>query len=55
MVGGAKVHYDGIVANSQTDSTAGLKTISVPVLVMHDDDEASKRSPSQRNQGDASR
>jgi len=50
-----EVHYDGIVAISQTDSTADLKTISVPVLVMHGDDEASKRSPSQRNQGDASR
>ena len=54
-MGGAKVHYDGIVAISQTDSTADLKKISVPVLVMHGDDEASKRSPSQRNQGDASR
>ena len=53
MMGGAKVHYDGIVAISQTDSTADLKKISVPVLVMHGDDEA-KRSPSQRNQGDAS-
>ena len=55
MVGGAKVDYGGIVAISQTDSTADLTTISVPVLVMHDDGEASKRSPSQRNQGDASR
>ena len=42
MVGGAKVHYDGIVAISQTDSTADLKKISVPALVMHGDDEASK-------------
>jgi non-heme chloroperoxidase len=42
MMGGAKVHYDGIVAISQTDSTADLKKISVPALVMHGDDEASK-------------
>jgi hypothetical protein len=28
MMGGAKVHYDGIVAVSQTDSTADLKNIS---------------------------
>jgi non-heme chloroperoxidase len=41
-MGDAKVHYDGIVAISQTDSTADLKEISVPVLVMHCDDEASK-------------
>jgi len=42
MMGGAKVHYDGIVAISQTDCTADLKKMSVPVLVMHGDDEASK-------------
>ena len=41
-MGVAKVHYDGIVAISQTDSTADLKKISAPVLVMHGDDEASK-------------
>src|ERR1700677_2928082 len=37
MMGGAKAHYDGIVAFSQTDFTEDLKTITVPVLVMHGD------------------
>jgi non-heme chloroperoxidase len=39
MVGGAKAHYDGIVAFSQTDFTADLKKISVPTLVMHSEDD----------------
>ncbi|WP_298271358.1 alpha/beta hydrolase [uncultured Bradyrhizobium sp.] len=39
MMGGAKAHYDGIVAFSQTDFTEDLKTINVPVLVMHGDDD----------------
>ena len=39
MTGGAKAHYDGIVAFSQTDFTEDLKRISVPVLVMHGDDD----------------
>ncbi|MCU0072435.1 MULTISPECIES: alpha/beta fold hydrolase [Pseudomonas] len=39
MMGGAKAHYDGIVAFSQTDFTADLKSISIPVLVMHGDDD----------------
>jgi non-heme chloroperoxidase len=39
MMGGVKAHYDGIVAFSQTDFTADLKSISVPVLVMHGDDD----------------
>ena len=39
MMGGAKAHYDGIVAFSQTDFTADLKRISVPVLVMHGEDD----------------
>jgi non-heme chloroperoxidase len=34
MMGGAKAHYDGIVAFSQTDFTEDLKKIAVPVLVM---------------------
>ncbi len=38
-MGGAKAHYDGIVAFSQTDFTGDLKKISVPVLVMHGDDD----------------
>ncbi|TLX54451.1 alpha/beta hydrolase [Stutzerimonas nosocomialis] len=39
MMGGAKAHYDGIVAFSQTDFTEDLKAIRVPVLVMHGDDD----------------
>jgi non-heme chloroperoxidase len=39
MMGGAKAHYDGIVAFSQTDFTEDLKSISVPTLVMHGDDD----------------
>ena len=37
--GRAKAHYDGIVAFSQTDFTEDLKKITVPVLVMHGDDD----------------
>jgi non-heme chloroperoxidase len=39
MMGGAKAHYDGIVAFSQTDFTEDLKKLTVPVLVMHGDDD----------------
>jgi len=39
MMGGAKAHYDGIVAFSQTDFTEDLKKISLPVLVMHSEDD----------------
>ena len=39
MMGSAKAHYDGVVAFSQTDFTEDLKKISVPVLVMHGDDD----------------
>jgi non-heme chloroperoxidase len=39
MMGGAKAHYDGIVAFSQTDFTKDLEKITVPVLVMHGDDD----------------
>jgi non-heme chloroperoxidase len=39
MMGGAKAHYDGIGAFSQTDFTEDLKKISVPVLVMHSEDD----------------
>ena len=35
MMGGAKAHFDGIVAFSQTDFTEDLKKITIPVLVMH--------------------
>src|SRR5260221_5374492 len=39
MMGGAKADHDGIVAFSQTDFTEDLKKITVPVLVMHGDDD----------------
>jgi non-heme chloroperoxidase len=39
MMGGAKAHYDGIEAFSETDFTDDLKAISVPTLVMHGDDD----------------
>ena len=39
MMGGAKAHYDGIKAFSETDFTEDLKTIDVPTLVMHGDDD----------------
>jgi non-heme chloroperoxidase len=39
MMGGAKAHYDGIRAFSETDFTEDLKIIDVPTLVMHGDDD----------------
>jgi non-heme chloroperoxidase len=39
MIGGAKAHYDGIKAFSETDQTEDLKKITVPTLVMHGDDD----------------
>ncbi|MGR9172762.1 alpha/beta fold hydrolase [Rhizobium sp. KDH_Rht_773_N] len=39
MAGGAKPHYDGIKAFSETDFTEDLKSIEVPTLVMHGDDD----------------
>jgi non-heme chloroperoxidase len=39
MMGSAKAHYDGIVAFSQTDFTEDLKKITVPVLVLHSEDD----------------
>jgi non-heme chloroperoxidase len=39
MMGGAKAHYDGIVAFSQTDFTEDLRKIAIPVLVMHSEDD----------------
>ena len=38
-MGGAKAHYDGIKAFSETDFTEELKSIDVPTLVMHGDDD----------------
>src|SRR5213079_680497 len=39
MMGGAKAHYDGIRAFSETDFTEDLKIIDVPTLVMHGEDD----------------
>src|SRR5271154_6171407 len=39
MMGGAKAHYDGIKAFSETDQTEDLNAITVPTLVMQGDDD----------------
>src|SRR5258708_40288378 len=39
MMGGAKAHYDGIKAFSETDLTEDLKSIDVPTLCMQGDDD----------------
>lgn len=39
MMGGAKAHYDCIKAFSETDFTEDLKAITVPVLIMHGEDD----------------
>jgi non-heme chloroperoxidase len=39
MMGGAKAQYEGIKAFSETDFTEDLKTITVPTLVMHGEDD----------------
>lgn len=39
MMGGAKAHYDGIKAFSETDFTEDLKAIDVSTLIMHGDDD----------------
>jgi non-heme chloroperoxidase len=39
MMGGAKAHYDGIKAFSETEFTDDLKAIEAPTLVMHGDDD----------------
>jgi non-heme chloroperoxidase len=39
MMGGAKPHYDCIKAFSETDFTEDLKSINVPVLILHGDDD----------------
>lgn len=38
-MGSVKAHYDGIRAFSETDFTEDLKTIDVPALVLHSDDD----------------
>jgi non-heme chloroperoxidase len=39
MAGGAKAHYDCIAVFSETDFTEDLKAISVPVLILHGEDD----------------
>jgi non-heme chloroperoxidase len=39
MMGSAKAQFDGIKAFSETDFTEDLKSITVPTLVMHGDDD----------------
>jgi non-heme chloroperoxidase len=39
MMGGAKAHYDCIKAFSETDFTEDLRKITVPVLLLHGDDD----------------
>ena len=39
MMGGAKAHYDGIKAFSETDQTEDLEAIKIPTLVMQGDDD----------------
>jgi non-heme chloroperoxidase len=39
MTGSAKAHYEGIKAFSETDHTEDLKSIAVPTLVLHGEDD----------------
>jgi non-heme chloroperoxidase len=39
MMGSIKAHYDGIKAFSETDFTEDLKSVTVPVLVLHGEDD----------------
>jgi non-heme chloroperoxidase len=39
MMGGAKAHYDCITAFSETDFTEDLQAVSLPVLVLHGEDD----------------
>ncbi|HMS34890.1 MAG TPA: alpha/beta hydrolase [Ignavibacteria bacterium] len=39
MMGGIKAHYDCIKAFSETDFTEDLKSVDVPVLIMHGEDD----------------
>jgi non-heme chloroperoxidase len=39
MMGGVKAHYDCVKAFSETDFTEDLKSIDVPVLLLHGDDD----------------
>ena len=39
MMGGIKAHYDCVKAFSETDFTDDLKSVDIPVLVMHGEDD----------------
>jgi non-heme chloroperoxidase len=39
MMGGIKAHHDGIKAFSETDFTEDLKSVDIPVLVLHGEDD----------------
>jgi non-heme chloroperoxidase len=39
MMGGVKAHHDGIKAFSETDFTEDLKSVDIPVLIMHGEDD----------------
>lgn len=39
MMGGVKAHYEGIKAFSETDFTEDLKSVEIPVLVLHGEDD----------------
>ena len=39
MMGAIKAHYDCIKVFSETDFTEDLKSVTLPVLVMHGDDD----------------
>lgn len=52
-MGSAKAHHDGIKAFSETDFSEDLKSITVPTLVLHGDDDqivpVADSAPFQRN------
>jgi non-heme chloroperoxidase len=39
MMGGVKAHHDGVKAFSETDFTEDLKSVDIPVLVLHGEDD----------------
>jgi non-heme chloroperoxidase len=39
MMGSVLAHYEGIKAFSETDTTEDLKSVTVPVLVLHGEDD----------------
>ncbi|WP_295711417.1 alpha/beta hydrolase [Mucilaginibacter sp.] len=39
MMGGVKAHYDGVKAFSETDFKEDLKSVDIPVLVLHGEDD----------------